>query len=122
MPTILLVEDNPDTVEFLSRRLRDRGYEVLIARNGLDALRIAEAELPAAIVLDVNLPLLDGDEVARRLRGQTATRDIPMVFVTAESETRVMDLLRPHHTLCLEKAIRSQMLLDALAQVLSPPA
>ena len=116
---ILLVEDNPDTVEFLSRRLRDEGYDVLVARNGMDAWRLAGQELPDAIVLDINLPQLDGDEVARRLRGQPATAGIPIVFVTAETAARVQDLLVPGHTVCLEKAIKSRTLLDALSEVLA---
>ncbi|MEB3221887.1 MAG: response regulator [Candidatus Sericytochromatia bacterium] len=116
---ILLVEDNPDTVEFLSRRLRDEGYEVLVARNGIDAWRLAGQELPDAMVLDINLPQLDGDEVARRLRSQPETARIPIVFVTAETASRVQDLLVPGHTVCLEKAIKSRTLLDALAEVLA---
>jgi DNA-binding response OmpR family regulator len=112
--SVLLVEDNPDTVEFLSRRLVDEGYDVMVARNGRDALRIATAELPSAVVLDINLPLLNGDEVCRELRKQDATARTPVVFVTAETETRVKDLLEPGLTICLEKAIKSKTLLEAL--------
>ncbi|MDB5095915.1 MAG: diguanylate cyclase protein [Cyanobacteria bacterium RYN_339] len=115
--SVLLVEDNPDTVEFLSRRLVDEGYDVMIARNGRDALRIATAELPSAVVLDINLPLLNGDEVCRELRKHDATSRMPIVFVTAETETRVKDLLVPGLTICLEKAIKSKTLLDALREL-----
>jgi CheY-like chemotaxis protein len=118
-PKVLLVEDNPDTVEFLARRLREEGYQVLVARNGVDAWRLANRERPDAIVMDINLPQLDGDEVARRLRAQPETVDIPIIFVTAETAARVQDLLVPGHTLCLEKAIKSRSLLDALTQVLA---
>lgn len=115
---ILLVEDNPDTVEFLSRRLRDEGYDVLIARNGPDALQLAKQERPAAIILDINLPQLDGDEVARRLRAWPATAGTPIIFMTAEAEARVADLLHPDHTICLEKAIKSRTLVEALRLLL----
>lgn len=117
--SILLVEDNPDTVDFLARRLRDRGYEVLVARNGVDALRIATEALPDAVVMDVNLPQMNGDAVARHLRAQAATARLPIVFVTAESSSRVEDLLAAGNTLCLEKAIKTQALLDALQSLLS---
>ncbi len=117
-PEILLVEDNPDTVEFLIRRLNDAGYEVRIARNGLEALKAVTAEPPDAIVLDINLPLLNGDDLCRQIRQDPRTADIPVIFVTAESEERVRDLLRPDHTLCLEKAIKTKTLLEALRQVL----
>lgn len=118
--SVLLVEDNPDTVEFLSRRLADAGYEVKIARNGVDALRIATGELPSAVILDINLPQMNGDEVCREMRKQPATAKTPVIFVTAETEQRVQDLLQPGLTLCLEKAIKSKTLLEALESVLGP--
>lgn len=116
---ILLVEDNPDTVEFLSKRLVEAGYQVKVARNGLDALRLATSEHPAAIVMDINLPQMNGDEVCRQLRKTPATSKIPVIFVTAETEQRVQDLLEPKLTVCLEKAIKSKTLLAALDDVLS---
>ncbi|HEY9722678.1 MAG TPA: response regulator [Oscillatoriaceae cyanobacterium] len=118
--TLLLVEDNPDTVEFLSKRLVEAGYGVLVARNGVDALRLATQEVPSAVVLDINLPQLNGDEVCRRLRGQSATARIPVIFVTAETSQRVQDLLEPGLTVCLEKAIKSKTLLAALDEILGP--
>lgn len=119
-PPILLVEDNPDTVEFLSKRLVEAGYQVKVARNGMDALRIATSEHPAAIVMDINLPQMNGDEVCREMRKQPATAKTPVIFVTAETEQRVQDLLQPGLTLCLEKAIKSKTLLEALESVLGP--
>ena len=119
---VLLVEDNPDTVEFLARRLRDEGFEVLVARNGLEAWRIANAERPQAIIMDINLPQMNGDDVVRKLRGQPETATIPVVFMTAETEQRVRDLLVPNHTICLEKAIKSKTLIEALHQVLPAAA
>jgi CheY-like chemotaxis protein len=116
----LLVEDNPDTVEFLSKRLIDAGYSVLIARNGVDALRIATNELPSAVVMDINLPQMNGDDVCRALRKQPSTAQLPVIFVTAETEQRVRDLLDPKTTLCLEKAIKSKTLLEALDRILGP--
>lgn len=121
MPEILLVEDNPDTVEFLIRRLNDAGYEVRIARNGLEALKAVTAAPPDVIVLDINLPLMNGDDLCRHLRQDPRTADVPIIFVTAESEERVRDLLRPDHTLCLEKAIKVKSLIAALVQIDVPP-
>lgn len=119
--TVLLVEDNPDTVEFFAKRLVEEGYEVLVARNGVEALRIAIHELPAAIVMDINLPQMNGDEVVRRLRQQSETAHIPVIFVTAETTQRVTDLLIADHTVCLEKAIKSRTLIDVLKRVLMAP-
>lgn len=119
MPEILLVEDNPDTVEFLVRRLNDSGYGVRIARNGIEALRAIEETVPAAVILDINLPLMNGDEVCRKMRQNPRTAEVPVVFVTAESEDRVRDLMdqAPARTLCLEKAIKTKSLLEALSKL-----
>jgi CheY-like chemotaxis protein len=114
-----LVEDNPDTVEFLVRRLNDSGYGVRIARNGIEALRAIEETVPAAVILDINLPLMNGDEVCRKMRQNPRTAEVPVVFVTAESEDRVRDLMdqAPARTLCLEKAIKTKSLLEALSKL-----
>lgn len=117
MPEILLVEDNPDTVEFLVRRLNDFGYEVRIARNGIEALHAIEEIVPAAVILDINLPLMNGDEVCRKMRANERTAEVPVIFVTAESEERVRDLLAPERTICLEKAIKTKTLLEALSRL-----
>jgi DNA-binding response OmpR family regulator len=116
---ILLVEDNPDTVEFLVRRLNDAGYGVRIARNGLEALQSVQSEPPDAMILDINLPLMNGDELCRLMRRDARTASVPVIFVTAESEERVRDLLVPEHTLCLEKAIKTRSLLEALDRILA---
>ncbi len=124
MPEILLVEDNPDTVEFLVRRLNDFGYDVRIARNGIEAMHAIEEAVPAAVILDINLPLMNGDDVCRKLRKNPRTAEIPVVFVTAESEDRVRDLMDqdPARTLCLEKAIKTKTLLEALSKLVPIPA
>ncbi|MNR83976.1 Transcriptional activator protein CzcR [compost metagenome] len=114
MPEILLVEDNPDTVEFLVRRLNDFGYGVRIARNGIEALHAIEDFIPAAVILDINLPLMNGDDVCRKMRQNPRTAEVPVIFVTAESEDRVRDLLDPNRTICLEKAIKVKSLVMAL--------
>lgn len=120
MREVLLVEDNPDTVEFLIRRLNDAGYGVRVARNGLEALKAVHADPPAAVILDIHLPLMNGDDVCRQMRQDPRTASVPVIFVTAESEERVRDLLDDGRTLCLEKAIKTRTLLDALTELLGP--
>lgn len=112
------MEDNPDTVSFLARRLEEEGYVVRVARDGHVAREAIAESLPAAVVMDINLPVLNGDDLARELRRNPRTATLPVVFVTAESEERVQDLLEPGRTLCLEKAIKTRALLSALSQVL----
>lgn len=121
-PTVLLVEDHPDTVAYLARRLQQAGYRPLVARNGEDAWTRVRQEHPDAVVMDVNLPLMDGDEVARRMRQDARMATTPIVFVTAERAERVAELLAMGHALCLEKAIKTKALLAALAELLGAKA
>jgi CheY-like chemotaxis protein len=85
MARILLVEDNEMNRDMLSRRLTRRGYEVLIAVDGQQGLDVAIAEKPELILLDMSLPILDGWEVARRLKGDEAMRPIPVIALTAHA-------------------------------------
>ncbi len=85
MPKILLVEDNEMNRDMLSRRLERRGYQVLIAVDGQQGLDMAIAEKPELILLDMSLPLLDGWEVARRLKGDEAMRAVPIIALTAHA-------------------------------------
>ncbi len=85
MPRILLVEDNEMNRDMLSRRLERRGYQVLIAVDGQQGLDMAMAEKPELILLDMSLPLLDGWEVARRLKGDATMRAVPIIALTAHA-------------------------------------
>lgn len=80
--TVLIVDDTPANIELLSETLSDE-YEVLFATSGPDALDIAAAEHPDLILLDVNMPDMDGYEVCTRLKEDARTRTIPVIFVTA---------------------------------------
>lgn len=83
MVKILLVEDNELNCDMLSRRLAKRHYEVCIAVDGAAAIEKALAERPDIILMDLSLPLLDGWEASRRLKADPATRDIPIIALTA---------------------------------------
>ncbi|MCE3227129.1 MAG: response regulator [Bacteroidetes bacterium] len=83
---ILLVDDEPDIVEFLSYNLKKEGYDILTANNGKDAVDIAKKELPHLIVLDVMMPDMDGIETCREIREQKGLQDVLIAFLTARSE------------------------------------
>lgn len=83
---ILLVDDEPDIVEFLSYNLKKEGYEVLTASNGKDAIEIAKKEMPQLIVLDVMMPDMDGIETCREIREQKGLSEVLIAFLTARSE------------------------------------
>jgi CheY-like chemotaxis protein len=82
---ILLVEDNELNRDMLSRRLQRRGYEVILAVDGQQALNFAETEKPDVVLMDMDLPVLNGWEATRALRQNPAIRDIPVVALTAHA-------------------------------------
>ncbi len=85
MPKILLVEDNEMNRDMLSRRLQKRGYDVVLAEDGQQGVRLAQSELPALILMDMSLPVLDGWEATRQLKAAPATRSIPVIALTAHA-------------------------------------
>jgi two-component system, cell cycle response regulator DivK len=82
---ILVVEDNELNLDMLSRRLKRRNYEVLVAEDGQAGIEIATAEQPDLILMDMSLPVLDGWEATRRLKASPETRDIPVIALTAHA-------------------------------------
>jgi two-component system cell cycle response regulator DivK len=85
MPRILLVEDNAMNLDMLSRRLQRKGYEVVIATDGEAGITMAVSEGPDLILMDMSLPVLDGWEATRRLRGMPETAAIPVIALTSHA-------------------------------------
>jgi two-component system cell cycle response regulator DivK len=85
--TILYIEDNPDNIMLVKRALEARGYKLLQALNGLTGVSAAESEELDLILLDINLPDIDGYEVARRIRksSKLALAYVPIIAVTANA-------------------------------------
>jgi two-component system cell cycle response regulator DivK len=85
MPKILLVEDNEMNRDMLSRRLARQGYEVVVAVDGGQAVRMATSEKPDVILMDMSLPVMDGWEATRQVKAAAATRAIPVIALTANA-------------------------------------
>jgi CheY-like chemotaxis protein len=85
MPRLLYVEDNEMNRDMLSRRLRRRGFEVLMAADGEQGVAMATAERPDLILMDMSLPVLDGWEATRRLKAAPDTASIPVIGLTAHA-------------------------------------
>lgn len=83
---ILLVDDEPDIIEFLSYNLKKEGYHVFAASNGKDAIEIAKKEQPHLIILDVMMPEMDGIETCREMREIKDLKNVLIAFLTARSE------------------------------------
>ena len=85
MPKILLVEDNEMNRDMLSRRLIRRGYEVVIAVDGQQGVDLAGSIAPDLILMDMSLPIIDGWEATRRIKASDATKQIPVIALTAHA-------------------------------------
>jgi CheY-like chemotaxis protein len=85
---VLCVEDNPENLLMLQRRLTRRGFEVTIATDGAQSVEWAKTLQPDLIVMDLNLPVLDGWEATRRLKNQPETKHIPIIVLTADSKEK----------------------------------
>jgi DNA-binding response OmpR family regulator len=82
-PTLLVVDDEPEINKLVARIFEKRGYRVRTASDGVEALASVEAEKPDLVMLDLNLPRIDGWEVCRRLKSDPATAKIPIIMLTA---------------------------------------
>ena len=82
---ILYVEDNDDNIYVLKNRLGRAGYTLLVARDGAAGVAMAAAERPDLILMDLSLPIMDGWEATRQLKGAPETRNIPVIALTSHA-------------------------------------
>jgi two-component system, cell cycle response regulator DivK len=85
MPRILLVDDNAENRRFLSRRLERRGFEVLVAHDGAAAVEMAKAERPDLVLMDMNMPKVDGWEATRQIKAAPESAATPVIGLTAHA-------------------------------------
>jgi len=85
MPKILLVEDNEMNRDMLSRRLERKGFEVVMAVDGGQAVEMAASERPDLILMDISLPVIDGCEATRRIKADPQTAGTPIIALTAHA-------------------------------------
>ena len=117
---ILVAEDEPSIVISLEFLLRGAGHDVTVARNGSDALALTEKLRPDLVVLDVMLPVVDGFEVCRRIRGNSATRDTRILMLTARGRQSEMDKgLAAGANAYMTKPFATRELLETIASLLA---
>ena len=87
---LLLVDDTETIVELERLALADR-YELLVARNGQEALELAQREIPDGILMDYSMPVMNGGEALRALRARPSTREIPVIMVTSEQDPHILE-------------------------------
>ena len=118
---LLVVEDVPNILELLTVTLRFKGYPVITARNGVEALEIIAKEHPALIITDILMPKMDGYAFVQKLRKDVKTHDIPIIFlsatyVTPEDKTFALSLGASRF---IEKPIDTEDFLLTIAELLT---
>jgi CheY-like chemotaxis protein len=118
---LLVVEDIPNVLELLEVTLKFQGYQVLLARDGEQALEIIEKERPALVITDILMPVLDGFAFVQKMRSSPETQDIPVIFlsatyVTPEDREFALSLGASHF---IEKPFDTEDFLLTIAELLS---
>lgn len=85
MAKLLIVDDEPENIELLTRRLTRRGYAVVSALSAEEGIACAVAERPDVILMDIKMPVIDGFEATRRLKARVDTKHIPVIALTAHA-------------------------------------
>ena len=91
MKKILYVEDNEDNIYMLTKRLKKKGFEISVANDGNEGVRLAKAEQPDLILMDLSLPELDGWEATRLIKNDDETKQIPLIALSAHAMKEHMD-------------------------------
>jgi two-component system phosphate regulon response regulator PhoB len=116
---VLVADDEPHILNGLSLRLRNAGYQVLMARDGREALETAQQEHPDLVITDYSMPLLSGVELCQRLRRDPRTRDIPAIMLTASGyDVAPGDLRKRGVERRLAKPFNPRELLASVSEVL----
>ena len=82
---ILYVEDNPDNVYMLTRRLKKKGFDIILAEDGKQGVEMALSESPDLILMDLNLPIMDGWEATKNIKADEKGKDIPIIALSAHA-------------------------------------
>jgi two-component system cell cycle response regulator DivK len=115
----LLVDDQPFFNKLHADMLRPRGYQVLIATNGPDGIQLAKAHLPDLVLLDVEMPGMDGIEVCRALKADDGTALIPVVMLTATRDPKLNErAFKAGASATVQKSIKVERILNIVQVVL----
>jgi two-component system sensor histidine kinase/response regulator len=114
-PEVLIVDDIPSNLNFLSEVLHLEGIGVMLATTGADAIEIARYKLPDLILLDIAMPVMDGYEVCAKLKEAPETRDIPVIYLTARTEPE--DILKGFETGAVDYILKPFNATELIARV-----
>jgi DNA-binding response OmpR family regulator len=119
MARILVVDDDKDIVDIVRYTMSQENHEVLEALNGKDGLARAKADKPDLIILDIMMPELDGLTVSTRLAAEPATKDIPVIILTAKGRMREAFVSAPNVQNFMDKPFEPSALQDEIRAILA---
>lgn len=120
MAKILVVDDEKDVVELLSFLLKKDGYQVVSAHNGIEALEKVDSEKPDLVLLDVMMPEMDGYTVQTKLMENPATRDIPVIILTAKGQLKDVFAMSSNVAAYMAKPFDPKLLRQKIEESLKP--
>jgi len=120
MSTLLVVDDSPTQRRMIADLLRANAFEIMTAKDGLEALELIQETQPDLVVLDIVMPRLNGYEVCRRLKANLTTRQLPIIFCSSNStEVNRYWGLKQGAAAYVSKPFRPEELVETVKQVLS---
>src|SRR3989344_3476199 len=103
---VLIVDDEESLLNLYKTKLTREGFRTIVARNGLEALAVAERENPDLILMDMKMPIMDGVAAVKKLRENSATKDIRVVYLTAFSDPTASTIeATPDSPRCIKKGV-----------------
>ncbi len=119
---VLLVDDEPHITHVVSRKLESAGFEAVIARDGEEGLRVARDIVPDAIVTDLQMPRMNGFELAQRLKADPVTSEIPVIMLTARGYFLEQEALEQTNIReVISKPFTARGLLERVVQLIADP-
>ncbi|MGE0084540.1 MAG: response regulator [Desulfococcaceae bacterium] len=112
---VLIVDDNPKNLQVLGTVLKQAGYQIVVAQTGIQALKAVQKIVPDLILLDIMMPEMDGFETCRKLKNMQITKDIPIIFLTARTETE--DVIRGFESGAVDYVVKPFNSLELLTRV-----
>lgn len=121
MARILIVDDEPSILRLVTATLEPKGYELITAENGVDALVLARSRQPDLILLDIMMPQMDGNEVRKRLHADPETKNIPIIHLSAVGDFQhQLDALEDGTADYITKPFTPKDLQQRVADMLDP--
>lgn len=118
MPKILIVEDIEDTRNYMESVLELEGFDVVLAKDGLEGLEQASLELPDLIITDISMPHLDGFQMIQKIRSSHEQKDVPILAITSHGMDKAMEAIKGGADRALSRPVENHLLVAFVSDLL----